>query len=94
MMNVCEKDFLEGEDLPVMMKQQIQTHKKKLPARGLSLKTNLEGLEKELIENALKQTGGNIKRAAKLLEVPRQTLQYKLSKYKIRIHEIKAQPLA
>ncbi|CAM3498812.1 sigma 54-interacting transcriptional regulator [Cytobacillus oceanisediminis] len=97
MMNVCEKDYLEEEDLPVMMKQQIQTHKKDVPARGLSLKTNLEGLEKELIENALKQTDGNIKRAAKLLDVPRQTLQYKLSKYKIRIHEDRDQrgkPLA
>ncbi|GLB61170.1 sigma-54 interaction domain-containing protein [Cytobacillus sp. NCCP-133] len=87
MMNVCEGDFLETEDLPVMMKQKLQAGFKGLPARRLSLRSSLEDLEKELIENALQQTDWNIKRASKLLDIPRQTLQYKLSKYKMNAHE-------
>lgn len=90
MMNVCEKDLLEEEDLPVMMKQQIPTSKKGLSARVKPLRANIEEFEKELIVNALKHTEGNIKRAATLLDIPRQTLQYKLSKYKIRVHEAEA----
>ncbi|MCC3357198.1 sigma-54 interaction domain-containing protein [Bacillus sp. REN16] len=36
--------------------------------------------ENSLIEAAMEKSGGNIKQAAKLLEIPRQTLQYKLQK--------------
>ncbi|WNB90246.1 sigma 54-interacting transcriptional regulator [Bacillus sp. NEB1478] len=42
------------------------------------LKHALVKLEKQLIDQALKQTSGNIQQAARLLQVPRQTLQYKL----------------
>jgi arginine utilization regulatory protein len=42
------------------------------------LKLALYELEKQLIDKALKQTSGNIQQAAKLLQLPRQTLQYKM----------------
>lgn len=48
-----------------------------------SLQEHLIAQEKYWIEQALKQTGGNIKRAAELLSIPRQTLQYKLKKYRL-----------
>ena len=38
----------------------------------------MEQVEQELIQQALAETGGNIQQAAKLLQVPRQTLQYRL----------------
>lgn len=85
MMNVCEEDWLRERDLPIMMKQQIQSVPKELPAKGLSLRPNLEEFESELITKALQQTQGNIKKAANLLEIPRQTLQYKLAKYQIKL---------
>jgi arginine utilization regulatory protein len=44
------------------------------------LRKNVEDLEKRLIADALHVTGGNINQAAKLLAIPRQTLQYKLKK--------------
>ncbi|MDV2888604.1 helix-turn-helix domain-containing protein, partial [Alkalihalophilus pseudofirmus] len=50
---------------------------------SLSLRKNLDHLEKTLILNAMEQTGGNINQTAKLLEIPRQTLQYKLKKFSI-----------
>jgi arginine utilization regulatory protein len=78
MMNVCEGDNLQMKDLPIMMKQQadmIETYEE-----NLSLRKNVEQLESNLIHKALDLSAGNINQAAKLLEIPRQTLQYKIKK--------------
>ena len=48
------------------------------------LKQEIESLEKQLIINALKKTGGAITDAADILGIPRQTLHYKMKKYSIR----------
>ncbi|KAF0826111.1 sigma-54 interaction domain-containing protein [Cytobacillus firmus] len=87
MMNVCEQDFLKAEDLPVIMKQQLQKNIQDFSLNVQPLKASMEKQEKALIEKALQETNGNIKKAAKLLEVPRQTLQYKLAKYNIEINK-------
>lgn len=86
MMNVCEDRFLKAEDLPVIMKQQLQKNDQAVSLKVQPLKASMEEQEKALINKALLETNGNIKRAAKLLEVPRQTLQYKLAKYNIDIN--------
>ncbi|WP_175412987.1 sigma 54-interacting transcriptional regulator [Clostridium sp. AWRP] len=39
--------------------------------------------EKEKIKSAMKISNGNITKSAKLLKIPRQTLQYKIKKYKL-----------
>ncbi|MEH7239378.1 sigma-54 interaction domain-containing protein [Bacillus sp. JJ1562] len=44
------------------------------------LREAVQETENSLIEAAMKKSGGNINQAAKLLEIPRQTLQYKLQK--------------
>ncbi|WML40230.1 sigma 54-interacting transcriptional regulator [Neobacillus sp. OS1-2] len=84
MMNVCEVRKLRFEDLPIMLRQQLVQSKGKNPTQpeGLSLRKNLEAVEKMLITDALEQSDGNINQAAKLLEIPRQTLQYKIKKMK------------
>ncbi|MDN4091639.1 helix-turn-helix domain-containing protein [Brevibacillus agri] len=46
---------------------------------GCTLPELLRELEERIIGDALKKTDGNVLRAAKLLGIPRQTLQYKLS---------------
>lgn len=51
----------------------------KLPAAGV----NLESVEKQLIEQALKRTGGNRSQAAGLLGISRHTLLYRMDKYGI-----------
>ncbi|HAA78322.1 TPA: hypothetical protein DCE37_24760 [Candidatus Latescibacteria bacterium] len=43
----------------------------------------LAELNKDLIRQALEMTGGNQVRAAKLLELTRDTLRYRLDKYRI-----------
>jgi transcriptional regulator with GAF, ATPase, and Fis domain len=51
----------------------------KIPERG----TSLEGIERELIELALRQTGGNQTRAAQLLDISRDTLRYRIKKFEL-----------
>jgi transcriptional regulator with PAS, ATPase and Fis domain len=45
---------------------------------------SLEENEKLLILRALEQTGGNQTQAAKLLKITRDTLRYKMKKFKLR----------
>jgi arginine utilization regulatory protein len=82
MINICEKTLLDREDLPIMLQSipNLQNNKPSSEDHSLSLRRNMEKLEKELIVEALKLTNGNIKRAAMLLEIPRQTLQYKIKR--------------
>ncbi len=53
------------------------------PAGGRNLKTETENFEKRLIESVLKETDGNKFRAAKRLQISRQSLQYKIKKYQL-----------
>lgn len=48
-----------------------------------SLKSFLEAVEKKAIEDTLHKEEGNVTRAANVMKLPRQTLQYKIKKYKI-----------
>lgn len=47
------------------------------------LNTAVENVERHVIESALKQADYNISKAARLINVPRQTLQYKIKKFEI-----------
>ncbi|MCQ6277798.1 sigma-54-dependent Fis family transcriptional regulator [Bacillus sp. EB600] len=83
MMNVCEGSILCRKDLPAMLKQYSApvTISESIGKRSLSLRRNIEILEKRLIADALNRSKGNIKQASKLLEIPRPTLQYKMKKF-------------
>jgi len=50
-----------------------------LPRDGL----NLEQLERDLVDQALKQSGGNVTKAAKLLGLSRDTLRYRIEKFRL-----------
>lgn len=52
-------------------------------SEGRSLQTLMEDTEIEAIKNALSLTGFNKAKAAKLLQIPRSTLYFKMEKYKI-----------
>lgn len=84
MMNVCEGTYLTIEHLPFMLKESLKKKDANEPIiENLSLRECVEQLEKNLIKKALVDTDGNIFQAAKLLQIPRQTLQYKKKKYDI-----------
>jgi len=50
----------------------------------MSLREAVELIEKEMIQDALRSTDWNITNAAELLDIPRQTLQYKIKKYNLK----------
>ena len=54
-----------------------------IPPEGIVLEEIVEKIEKELIAKAVKITGGNVAKTARLLNVPRGTLRYKLEKYEL-----------
>jgi arginine utilization regulatory protein len=81
MMNMCEGNQLTEQDLPILFKQNMKQKRRVEPkVECLSLRKNVQNLESSLISKALAISSGNINQAAKLLEIPRQTLQYKLQK--------------
>ncbi|WP_338469548.1 sigma 54-interacting transcriptional regulator [Niallia sp. XMNu-256] len=79
MMNICEEEVLRENHLPIMLLKKVEKSTDFLQ-KDLSLREYLTNFEHQLIEKAMERANGNIRQAAKLLQVPRQTLQYKLKK--------------
>ena len=69
----------EGGVLPVPMSEDSEDGRIRLPQGGISLYE----VERELIRQALEQSRGNKTTAAKLLHVTRDTLRYKVKKYRL-----------
>jgi transcriptional regulator with PAS, ATPase and Fis domain len=65
------------------LKGSVTAKKKNKGINMLSLKEELEFQEKKYIKEAVIMSQYNISKAAKLLDIPRQTLQYKMKKYNI-----------
>ena len=84
MMNVAESNELDVADLPAYFREGRSRQEGKLQP----LRVALMEAEKDMIKKALDKTGGNVLKAAEILQVPRQTLQYKIKK-----HEFPAAPL-
>lgn len=80
-MNIYDGEIIDLEHIPPKIKQNVITQNKK--HKDLSLKRVLDETERTLIQEALRQADNNITHAAGLLKIPRQTLQYKISKHKI-----------
>jgi len=77
-MSIYDVDIIDMEHLPPKFKREkdFKIHK--------SLKDTLQHIEKNLIVEALHQTNYNITKASQILNIPRQTLQYKIGKYNIK----------
>lgn len=52
-----------------------------IPPEGIVLDDVVGQVEKDLVEKAFRITGGNVAKTARILNVPRGTLRYKLEKY-------------
>ncbi|WP_100331314.1 sigma-54 interaction domain-containing protein [Bacillus xiapuensis] len=79
-MNMADGDVIRKEHLPYTMTEshfKICSNEENVIQ---PLRQALKDTEKALIQKALKETNGNIQQAARLLKIPRQTLQYKLIK--------------
>jgi len=56
-----------------------------IPPEGIVLDDVVGQVEKELVEKAFRITGGNVAKTARILNVPRGTLRYKLEKYNLSV---------
>lgn len=75
-MNLVEGDRIMLHNLPAQFRNFSEQVKKE---GVVSLREALARKEDKLIAQALASTNGNVTQAAKLLDIPRQTLQYKIA---------------
>ncbi|WP_191559208.1 sigma-54 interaction domain-containing protein [Metabacillus idriensis] len=75
-MNMCDGNRIHMGHLPPYLLNVKETAKE-----PHSLHEKMSLIEKEIIQEALAECDGNILKTAKLLQIPRQTLQYKVKKY-------------
>ncbi len=81
---LSRKEIITGADLPIHV--QATMAEDALPGRELkgSLNETLDTVERGLILEALKETGGTQTRAAEKLGISERVLRYKLKKYRIK----------
>jgi DNA-binding NtrC family response regulator len=80
---LCRGPLITSRDLPFHLKEGVGEPTDGLSSSHLSLPEQLEGLEKHLILEALKEMGGIQTRAAEKLGISERVLRYKLQKYKL-----------
>jgi arginine utilization regulatory protein len=87
-MNIADGETINSNCLPyylaeICRKSEVYPEEHEIK----SLKETMDNLEKNLIEKALKKSECNVTKAAEILDMPRQTLQYKIGKYNIKIYD-------
>ncbi len=83
--SLYDGDVIREEHLPFQFKH-VQNSKRDIDVDSniiQPLDVSLQNYEKEIISSALEKVDNNVSKAAKLLNVPRQTLQYKIKKLDI-----------
>ena len=55
-----------------------------IPPEGINLEEEVGKLEMHLLRKALKKTNGEMKQAARLLNIPYRSIRYRLEKYGIK----------
>lgn len=87
-MNVMEGQIIQPDDLPQYFRrrknQRVVEKNNMLIGEGETLKDLLNRMEKQFILETYRESGENITRTAKMLGLPRQTLQYRLGKLGIK----------
>jgi arginine utilization regulatory protein len=74
--SLIDGQLIQMEDLPVYMRKR----KRPQSAQKFNLRDRLEELESQLIDEAMSSSDQNISKAARLLGIPRQTLQYRFKR--------------
>jgi len=79
----CKRPCTNGGEPVPCQPVQLPKPKTEHQREGSPLRELVREYERELIRQTLNMTGGNYTKAAKLLELPRQTLQRKVKQYEI-----------
>ncbi len=74
---LTERDVLEPDDFPVLGPKPRISEDFQIPTGGI----NLRDLERNLVIQALKRSGGNHSRAARLLGISRDQVRYRIQKF-------------
>ena len=80
-MSLYDVEMIQEDHIPPKIKKNLL--QRPVEIREMALNKVMQETEKSLIQDALRQTENNITHASELLQIPRQTLQYKISKYKL-----------
>lgn len=97
MVNVSEEGVLTTKSLPIYLKEVIHMGEDTIGSFSsqetavnlkVPLRVTLDKVERELILRALIFCNGNVTRAAELLDMPRQTLKFRIDKLKIENYKI------
>ena len=93
-MNIVNEGEIQIKDLPIYLNEKVNKKIDNLVDEKFfykeledvtSLDIVMETIEKRMILKALEKSGGNISRAAEILDISRQNLHYKLNKYNIKL---------
>ncbi len=85
--SLYDGEFIREEHLPFQFKNYHPAYSSSLDTSVIQpLNIAVDKVEREIIISALEKTDYNIAKAAKLINVPRQTLQYKIKKLDIPFH--------
>lgn len=76
---VCDSNVIHGHHLPPT----LQTADKSGTITDLSLAAAVEAFERDLIQDALKSTNGNVSKASQMLNSTERIIGYKIKKYEI-----------
>src|SRR5262249_8442603 len=76
-MLLTEGEWLPSDELPLSAARASTARSMELPEEGV----NLETLERELVVQALRRTGGNQTKAATLLGLNRDQIRYRIEKF-------------
>jgi Nif-specific regulatory protein len=76
---VCDGPVIEERHLPETIRGAVRA----VETRGLSLAKAVEQLERRMIEDALRDSRGNLARASRALGTTERILRYKVTKYKL-----------
>lgn len=75
--------YLTGERQDRIQKDDFDDTVQDVIKREESLNSTIQGIERHTICRVLKETGGNISRSARILQISRQNLQYRIKRYNI-----------
>lgn len=83
----CREGDIKPEHLPSALRTSSEPSISAAPSSSavslLSLGLSVEELEKAMLKEALEKTGGNVSEASRLLKVTRNTLRYRMAKYRL-----------
>jgi DNA-binding NtrC family response regulator len=89
-MLLAEDELLAPDDFPMLSSRSSTLTGFRLPPTGI----NMEELERDLVEQALRRTSGNQTRASALLGMNRDQIRYRIEKYGLGKPEAPARPKA